>query len=498
MAANDYLGVLTLVGQQKLAAAIGGTPLVLQTLRVGDGNGAEITPNETMVDLVHRVGNAYGVVSSGRDPVNLQMWRVTSVIPETDGPFNIREIGVFDADGDLIAIARHPLVEKRAPGQGAAVELTTDIVFPVSSTAQITVNFLPDSGVDIARLMRPPFIAVNSATVRTPPAISLQGDLYLVPAAPTGAWSGSVGKLMMWNGIVWRMATAPTGSVVCASDTGIYWRKTASGWTEWHATTDDRGLIELATNAEVQAGTDTIRAVTPASLSARTATIDRTGLVELATTSEATAGTDATRAVTPSGLAAALLAIPEGIHVMTSYGVFTVPAGVTKIDVAIWGGGGGGGSTGMGGSSGGAGAGGHARKLISVTPGQQLTGIVGAGGAAGALGGGGGTGGNTSFGPMTAYGGSGGRPNPSGDGGQGGSAAGGDINSRGGDGSSGAAGSDVTGGAGGGSPFGGPGGGAGHGISAGGAIPGGGGAGGGSSYSSSGGAGAPGLIIIRW
>ena len=69
MAANDYLGVLTLVGQQKLAAAIGGAPLVLQTIRVGDGNGAEVSPNETMLDLVHRVGNAYGVMSSGKPAV---------------------------------------------------------------------------------------------------------------------------------------------------------------------------------------------------------------------------------------------------------------------------------------------------------------------------------------------------------------------------------------------------------------------------------------------
>jgi hypothetical protein len=65
-----------------------------------------------------------------------------------------------------------------------------------------------------------------------------------------------------------------------------------------------RGVIELATNAEVQAGTDTSRAVTPAGLASRTATETRTGVIEIATNAEVLAGTDTDRAVTPAGLAA--------------------------------------------------------------------------------------------------------------------------------------------------------------------------------------------------
>ena len=70
------------------------------------------------------------------------------------------------------------------------------------------------------------------------------------------------------------------------------------------ATADVLGLVELATSAEVQAGTDTTRAVTPAGLASRTpnASTYRRGLVELATSAEARAGRDATRAVTPAGL----------------------------------------------------------------------------------------------------------------------------------------------------------------------------------------------------
>ena len=64
------------------------------------------------------------------------------------------------------------------------------------------------------------------------------------------------------------------------------------------------GLVELATDAETQTGTDTARAITPANLAARTATETRTGIVELATTAEVVTGTDTARAVTPAGVAA--------------------------------------------------------------------------------------------------------------------------------------------------------------------------------------------------
>jgi hypothetical protein len=62
------------------------------------------------------------------------------------------------------------------------------------------------------------------------------------------------------------------------------------------------GVVELATTAEVQALTDTERAVTPAGLAALTPVDSRLGLIELATNAEVTTGTDAVRAVTPASL----------------------------------------------------------------------------------------------------------------------------------------------------------------------------------------------------
>jgi hypothetical protein len=63
-----------------------------------------------------------------------------------------------------------------------------------------------------------------------------------------------------------------------------------------------KGTVELATNAETQAGIDTQRAVTPAALESKTATYARKGISELATVSETQALTSQERTVTPFGV----------------------------------------------------------------------------------------------------------------------------------------------------------------------------------------------------
>lgn len=68
------------------------------------------------------------------------------------------------------------------------------------------------------------------------------------------------------------------------------------------ATETSAGIVELATAAETQTGTDNSRAVHPAGLASLTATETRKGLIEIANASEAQAGTDTDRAITPSGL----------------------------------------------------------------------------------------------------------------------------------------------------------------------------------------------------
>lgn len=68
------------------------------------------------------------------------------------------------------------------------------------------------------------------------------------------------------------------------------------------SSTTATGVVELATSAETQTGTDTVRAVTPAGLQSKVASETASGIVELATAAETTTGTDNTRAVHPAGL----------------------------------------------------------------------------------------------------------------------------------------------------------------------------------------------------
>jgi hypothetical protein len=65
------------------------------------------------------------------------------------------------------------------------------------------------------------------------------------------------------------------------------------------ATASQRGFTTLASNAETQAGTVSTKAVTPASLASRTATESRTGLAAIATQAQVTTGTNDLTIVTP-------------------------------------------------------------------------------------------------------------------------------------------------------------------------------------------------------
>jgi hypothetical protein len=113
-----------------------------------------------------------------------------------------------------------------------------------------------------------------------------KGDYwYVTTAGTTGGVTFSVGDVII--------AKVDNASTTLASD----WIQLETNQNL--ATTTTPGIIQLATDAEVQTGTDSQKAVVPSSLSARTATETRTGIAEIATQAETDAGTDDTRIVTP-------------------------------------------------------------------------------------------------------------------------------------------------------------------------------------------------------
>lgn len=123
------------------------------------------------------------------------------------------------------------------------------------------------------------------------------------------------------------------------------------------------------------------------------------------------AGLTASKASRVQLLAALRQSFARGLQAFTASGTFTVPAGVTKVGVQIWGAGGSGGTgSNAGATASGGGAGGYSDGVFSVTPGSGYSVTVGTGGAAnGTFAGNGFGGGTSSFGALaSATGGTGG------------------------------------------------------------------------------------------
>jgi hypothetical protein len=107
-------------------------------------------------------------------------------------------------------------------------------------------------------------------------------------------------------------------------------------------TTSQRGALELATDAEVNTGTDTARAITPASLAQATSLLQATdsqrGAVELATQAEVDAGTDTARVITPATLASADLSVVAkgaGARGALAYGSANQSIGGSGVEVTV-------------------------------------------------------------------------------------------------------------------------------------------------------------------
>jgi hypothetical protein len=144
----------------------------------------------------------------------------------------------------------------------------------------------------------------------------ISGAGLMTFVTPEGALQGFVGGLPLPNPAVTNDeyfvivesagGFAPPGgvfTVVTQGDwflsTGVAWQFLNVGYDPPYASETVPGIIELATQAETDAGTDDLRAITPLKLSGRTATETRTGIAEIATQVEANALTDDTRIVTP-------------------------------------------------------------------------------------------------------------------------------------------------------------------------------------------------------
>ncbi len=146
--AAKYYTILTDIGKSKLAnAAALGRQINLTHIAVGDGNGTEYDPVESQTDLKNE--NYRTPISHlGTDAQNPNWVIAEGMIPVDTGGWFVREVGVYDEDGDLFAVGKYPETYKPTLAEGTGRDLYVRFIMVVSNTE--TINLKIDPTVAIA------------------------------------------------------------------------------------------------------------------------------------------------------------------------------------------------------------------------------------------------------------------------------------------------------------------------------------------------------------
>ncbi|WP_370282977.1 tail fiber protein [uncultured Escherichia sp.] len=330
---RKFKTVITDTGAKKLAqaAAPDGKPVRLTHMAVGDVGGTLPTPDSKQTRLVHEVWR-HTVNRVFLDATHQNRIIAELVIPPETGGFWIREIGVFDEHGDLIAVGNTAESYKPTVAEGSGRAQTFRTILTVSSTATValtvdntmvmaTMDYVDDKLKEHEQSRRHPdasltargFVQLSSDTnsvsetqAATPKAVKAAYDLangkYTAQDATT-ARKGLVQLSSATNSDSETLAATPK-AVKAAYDL-------ANGkYTAQDATTARKGLVQLssATNSTSEALAATPKAVKTAydlangKYTAQDATTAQKGIVQL---SSATNSTSETLAATPKAVKAA-------------------------------------------------------------------------------------------------------------------------------------------------------------------------------------------------
>ncbi|WP_102776473.1 tail fiber protein [Escherichia coli] len=331
---RKFKTVITDTGAKKLAqaAAPDGKPVRLTHMAVGDGGGTLPTPDSKQTRLVHEVWR-HTVNRVILDATHQNRIIAELVIPPETGGFWIREIGVFDEHGDLIAVGNTAESYKPAVAEGSGRAQTFRTILTVSSTATVvltvdntmvmaTVDYVDDKLKEHEQSRRHPdasltakgFVQLSSATnsvsetqAATPKAVKAAYDLangkYTAQDASTTR-KGLVQLSSATNSTSETQAATPK-AVKAAYDL-------ANGkYTAQDASTTRKGLVQLssATNSTSETQAATPKAVKAAydlanaKYTAQDATTAQKGIVQL---SSATNSTSETLAATSKAVKAVM------------------------------------------------------------------------------------------------------------------------------------------------------------------------------------------------
>ncbi|HDD9751745.1 TPA: tail fiber protein [Escherichia coli] len=330
---TKFRTVITTAGAAKLAAATapGGRKVNITTMAVGDGGGKLPVPDAGQTGLIHEVWR-HALNKISQDKRNSNYIIAELVIPPEVGGFWMRELGLYDDAGTLIAVANMAESYKPALAEGSGRSQTCRMVIIVSSvtsvaltidttTVMATQDYVDDKIAEHEQSRRHPdasltakgFTQLSSATnstsetlAATPKAVKAAYDLangkYTAQDATT-ARKGLVQLSSATNSTSETLAATPK-AVKAAYDL-------ANGkYTAQDATTARKGLVQLssATNSDSETLAATPKAVKAAydlangKYTAQDATTARKGLVQL---SSATNSDSETLAATPKAVRSA-------------------------------------------------------------------------------------------------------------------------------------------------------------------------------------------------
>ena len=155
---RKYGAIVTAIGKQKIAyATLNGAKVNITQAAVGDGGGAYYLPNAGMTALV---GERWRGEIAGKwiDEKSANMIGVKILLPADVGGWTVREAGLIDEDGDLIAICNMPDTEKAVITTGATGTLTININIVLTDVDTVEIKIDPRLDVvtaeDVKRMIR--------------------------------------------------------------------------------------------------------------------------------------------------------------------------------------------------------------------------------------------------------------------------------------------------------------------------------------------------------
>ncbi|EHJ3413924.1 phage tail protein [Salmonella enterica] len=393
---NEFYTLLTDRGMAKIASALADKKQIhLQKMAVGDGGGQYYEPTASQTNLRHEVWR--GEMNTLTVAPNNPNWLIAElVLPEDVGGWYVREVGVFDDEGELIAIGKFPESYKPLLPGGCGKQVCIRLIMEVSNTTAVTLTVDPsivlatrdyvDARLDEhehstnhpdATLTQKGFTQLSNATD------SDDETKAATPKAVKAAMAEARNHTHTWN----QITGVPDGTL------------TQKGIVQLSSATDSTSEVLAATPKAVKAAMDKANAAAPAShthawnqiTGVPDGTLTQKGIVKL---NSATDSTSTTEAATPSAVEAAMdkanAAAPANhthTQFFTTNGTFTVPDGVTTLFIEVMGGGGGGagGSQSIYYEARGGHAGEQIVSIVNVVPGQQFPVKIGAGGCGGAF-----------------------------------------------------------------------------------------------------------------